>query len=260
MDNQLAAECPQETLASGCPKHQVANVHPGRIVLDSQPRRQTSAEKEANNECTQEALAKKVAVLKRGYQRIGEIEDEMEVNQSGVAAGTKPIKLCPHPRPHPHTVGRQRNESDGGMNEPLTPLADVEDNAGPVVMKGKGTKAAKAKSLHEAIISMCNKVSPPSTHDNSIGASTGSIASPRTSAAPPPSTSTLATSTTDVKFRVFNLSSPLPNDPQYNYKFESQLPENFNSLPDCVMPERGDFFKWNRHEARKVGAYGLNLS
>ncbi|KAI5994086.1 hypothetical protein F5J12DRAFT_962761 [Pisolithus orientalis] len=241
-------------------------MHPGRIVLDSQPRRRTSVEKEANNECTWEALAKKVAVLKRGYQWIGEIEDEMEVNQSGVAAGTKPIKPW--------------------MNEPLTPLADVEDNAGPVVMKGKGTKAAKAKSLHEAIISTRNKVSPPSTHDNSIGTSTGLMcvlllnmfllteatlffanvlttassdnkltlskrvknwvniintssmqsssasASPCTSAAPPPSTSTLATSTINVEFCVFNLSSPLPNDPQYNYEFESQLPENFNLLPD----------------------------
>ncbi|KAI6140160.1 hypothetical protein BKA82DRAFT_4019654 [Pisolithus tinctorius] len=182
MDNQLAVECPQETLASGCPKRQVANMHPGRIVLDSQPRRQMSTEKEANNECTWEALAKKVAALKRGYQQIGEIKDEMEVNQSGVATSAKPIKLW--------------------TNEPLTPLADMEDNAEPVVMKGKGTKAAKAKSLHEAIISMHNKVSPPSTCDNSIGASTGLI-------------------------------SPLPNDPQYNYEFESQLPENFDSLPDC---------------------------
>ncbi|KIO09198.1 hypothetical protein M404DRAFT_22387 [Pisolithus tinctorius Marx 270] len=284
MDNQPATECPQETLASGRPKRQVANVHPGRIILDSQPRRQTSTEKEANNERTREALAKKVAALKRGYQQIGKIEDEMEVNQSGVAAGTKPIKPCPHP--HPRTVGRQRNESDGGMNEPLTPLADMEDNAEPVVMKGKGTKAAKAKSLCEAIISTRNKVSPPSTCDNSISASTGLMcilllnmfllteatlffanvlttassddkltlskrvknwvniidtsstrsssasASPRTSAAPPPSTSTLATSTTNVEFRVFNLSSPLPNDPQYNYKFKSQLPENFDLLPD----------------------------
>ncbi|KAI6156936.1 hypothetical protein BKA82DRAFT_25941 [Pisolithus tinctorius] len=286
MDNQPAVECPQETLASGRPKRQVANVHPGRIVLDSQPRRQTSAEKEANNECAREALAKKVAALKRGYQWISEIEDEMEVNQSGVATGAKPIKPCPHPRPRPRAVGRQRNESDGGTNEPLTPLADVEDNAGPVVMKGKGTKAAKAKSLREAIISMCSKVSPPSTRENSISASTGLMcilllnmfllteatlffanvlttassddkltlskcvknwvnivntssmrsssasASPHTSAAPPPSTSTLATSTTNVEFRVFNLGSPLPNDPQYNYEFESQLPENFDSLPD----------------------------
>ncbi|KAI6142022.1 hypothetical protein BKA82DRAFT_27338 [Pisolithus tinctorius] len=267
MDDQPAMECPQETLASGHPKRQVANVHPGRIVLDSQPRRQTSTEKEANNECTWEALAKKVAALKRGYQWIGEIEDKMEVNQGGVAAGTKPIK--------PWT------------SEPLTPLADVEDNAEPVVMKGKGTKAVKAKSLHEAIISTRNKASPPSAHDNSIGTSTGLMcvlllnmfllteatlffvnvlttassddkltlskhvknwvnivdtsstqsssasASPHTSAAPPPSTSTLTTSITNVEFHVFNLGSPLPNDPQYNYEFESQLPENFDLPPEC---------------------------
>ncbi|KAI6141205.1 hypothetical protein BKA82DRAFT_4018824 [Pisolithus tinctorius] len=115
MDNQLAAECPQETLASGHLKCQVANVHPGRIVLDSQLRRQTSAEKEANNKHTWEALAKKVAALKRGYQQISEIKDKMEVNQGGVAAGAKPIKLCPHPHPCPCTVGRQRNDSDGGI-------------------------------------------------------------------------------------------------------------------------------------------------
>ncbi|KAI6000308.1 hypothetical protein F5J12DRAFT_894753 [Pisolithus orientalis] len=96
-------------------------MHPGRIVLNSQPRRQTSAEKEANNERTQEALAKKVAVLKRGYQWISKIKDEMEVNQSGVTASAKPIKPCPHPHPRPHAVGRQRNESDDGTNEPLTP-------------------------------------------------------------------------------------------------------------------------------------------
>ncbi|KAI5996524.1 hypothetical protein F5J12DRAFT_785469 [Pisolithus orientalis] len=69
--------------------------------------------------------------------------------------------------------------------------------------------------------------------DTSSTQSSSASASPRTSAAPPPSTSTLATSTTDVEFRVFNLGSPLPNDPQYNYEFESQLPENFDLLPDC---------------------------
>ncbi|KAI5997240.1 hypothetical protein F5J12DRAFT_785185 [Pisolithus orientalis] len=121
---------------------------------------------EANDECTQEALTKKIAVMKKGYQWISKIEDKMEVNQCGVATGAKPVKPCPCP--HPHAVGGQR--------------------------------------MH---------------------------ASPCTSAAPPPSTSTLATSTTNIEFHVFNLGSPLPNDPQYNYEFESQLPENLDLPPDC---------------------------
>lgn len=90
---------PQETLASGRPRRRAANVHPGRIVLENQPKKPTSAQKEVNGDRAREALAVKVAAMKKGYQRIGSIEDKMELDQSSALSGSRPIKPRAHPRP-----------------------------------------------------------------------------------------------------------------------------------------------------------------
>lgn len=89
---------PQQTLASGRPKRWAANVHPGRIVLDNQPKRQTSEQKEADTERAREALAVKV--------------------ESSAISGDKPVK----PRPRLRTTARnlsRTGDHDGKYRIPL---------------------------------------------------------------------------------------------------------------------------------------------
>ncbi|KAI6034660.1 hypothetical protein BKA83DRAFT_4121728 [Pisolithus microcarpus] len=156
---------PQQTLASGRPKRQAANVHPGRIILDNQPKRQTSEQKEADTKHTREALTVKVAAMKKGYQHVSDIKDRMEIEQSSAISSDKPVKPCPHL----HTMARNlsRTGNHDGMSEPLTPFADVEDNAdGGITSKGRKERKAKPQALCEAIISTCKNASSPLTRDN----------------------------------------------------------------------------------------------
>ncbi|KAI6095237.1 hypothetical protein EDD16DRAFT_1721001 [Pisolithus croceorrhizus] len=247
---------PQQTLASGRPKRRAANVHPGRIVLDNQPKRQTSAQKEADSERAREALAMKVAAMKKGYQRVSDIEDRMGVEQSSAIPSDKPVK----PRPRLRTVARNPSQTGdhGGMSEPLTPLADVEDSADEgITSRVRKEKMAKPRALREAIISTRKNASSPSTRDNNSdtaslsaddkaslckrvktwvnivdarSARTSSVSgSLRSSTAPPPSSSTVATSTTGIEASTphFDPQSLVddPNDPCM--QFESQLPEDW---------------------------------
>ncbi|KAI6159026.1 hypothetical protein EDD17DRAFT_1762951 [Pisolithus thermaeus] len=247
---------PQQTLASGRPKCRAANVHPGRIVLDNQPKRQTSAQKEADSERAREALAMKVAAMKKGYQRVSDIEDRMGVEQSSAIPSDKPVK----PRPRLRTVARNPSQTGnhGGMSEPLTPLADVEDSADEgITSRVRKEKMAKPHALREAIISTRKNASSPSTRDNNSdtaslsaddkaslckrvktwvnivdarSARTSSVSgSLRSSTAPPPSSSTVATSTTGIEASTphFDPQSLVddPNDPCM--QFESQLPEDW---------------------------------
>ncbi|KAI6163276.1 hypothetical protein EDD17DRAFT_1814972 [Pisolithus thermaeus] len=267
---------PQQTLASGRPKRRAANVHPSRIVLDNQPKRQTSAQKEADSERAREALAMKVAAMKKGYQRVSDIEDRMGVEQSSAIPSDKPVK----PRPRLRTVARNPSQTGdhGGMSEPLTPLADVEDSADEgITSRVRKEKMAKPRALREAIISTRKNASSPSTRDNNSdtaslsnmfllteatlfftnvlttasaddkaslckrvktwvnivdarSARTSSVSgSLRSSTAPPPSSSTVATSTTGIEASTphFDPQSLVddPNDPCM--QFESQLPEDW---------------------------------
>ncbi|KAI6104544.1 hypothetical protein EDD16DRAFT_1750002 [Pisolithus croceorrhizus] len=267
---------PQQTLASGRPKRRAANVHPGRIVLDNQPKRQTSAQKEADSERAREALAMKVAAMKKGYQRVSDIEDRMGVEQSSAIPSDKPVK----PRPRLRTVARNPSQTGdhGGMSESLTPLADVEDSADEgITSRVRKEKMAKPRALREAIISTRKNASSPSTRDNNSdtaslsnmfllteatlfftnvlttasaddkaslckrvktwvnivdarSARTSSVSgSLRSSTAPPPSSSTVATSTTGIEASTphFDPQSLVddPNDPCM--QFESQLPEDW---------------------------------
>ncbi|KAI6122924.1 hypothetical protein EDD16DRAFT_1778788 [Pisolithus croceorrhizus] len=267
---------PQQTLASGRPKRRAANVHPGRIVLDNQLKRQTSAQKEADSERAQEALAMKVAAMKKGYQRVSNIEDRMGVEQSSAIPSDKPVK--PHPRLC--TVARNPSQTGdhGGMSEPLTPLADVEDSADEgITSRVRKEKMAKPRALCEAIISACKNASSPSTRDNNSdtaslsnmfllteatlfftnvlttasaddkaslckrvktwvnivdarSARTSSVSgSLRSSTAPPPSSSTVATSTTGIEASTphFDPQSLVDNPDDPCMQFESQLPEDW---------------------------------
>ncbi|KAI6120221.1 hypothetical protein EDD17DRAFT_1785520 [Pisolithus thermaeus] len=267
---------PQQTLASGRPKRRAANVHPGRIVLDNQPKRQTSAQKEADSERAREALTMKVAAMKKGYQRVSDIEDRMGVEQSSAIPSDKPVK----PRPRLRTVARNPSQTGdhGGMSEPLTPLADVEDSADEgITSRVRKEKMAKPRALREAIISACKNASSPSTRDNNSDAASLSnmfllteatlfftnilttasaddkaslckrvktwvnivdARSARTSSvsgslcsstAPPPSSSTVATSTTGIEASTPHFDpQSLVNDPDDPcMQFESQLPEDW---------------------------------
>jgi len=103
------------TLASGRPKRRTANVHPGQIVLDSQPKRRTSAQKQADDNCAQEALAAKVTAMQKGYQRVSNIEERMQMDQTTDSAiGARPVRPRPRPRIRTASVtGSMLQEADG---------------------------------------------------------------------------------------------------------------------------------------------------
>ncbi|KAI5997455.1 hypothetical protein EDD15DRAFT_2528599 [Pisolithus albus] len=106
--------------------------------------------------------------MKKGYQRIGSIEDKMELDQSSALSGSRPIK--PHAHPRPGGVPKNPSQvNDNATNETLTSLADVEDNAGgAIAMKRKRVKAAKPQALRDAIISAHKQTASPSPRDTAL--------------------------------------------------------------------------------------------
>ncbi|KAI6021330.1 hypothetical protein BKA83DRAFT_4126225 [Pisolithus microcarpus] len=104
----------------------------------------------------------KVAVMKKGYQRIGNIKDKMEFDQSSTISGSRHMK--PHTHLHPASAPKNPSQvNDNVMSKTLTSLADMEDNAsGVMVMKGKQVKAAKPQVLCEVIISTGKQTASPS--------------------------------------------------------------------------------------------------
>ncbi|KIJ18394.1 hypothetical protein PAXINDRAFT_153728 [Paxillus involutus ATCC 200175] len=68
--------------------------HPGQIILDTQVKRHTVAEKQADNQCLAEVQATRRGALTQAYQQIATIKDRMEATQK-VRTSVKPVQPCP---------------------------------------------------------------------------------------------------------------------------------------------------------------------
>jgi len=99
MDNLPPVDDPTESLSSGRPKRRAANVHPGRVLLEGQTKRRTSAQKQADDDSARETLAAKVAALQKGHQRVSDIEEQMKMDQGNdTFVIARPLKPRPRPR------------------------------------------------------------------------------------------------------------------------------------------------------------------
>ncbi|KAL4078066.1 hypothetical protein J3A83DRAFT_4186303 [Scleroderma citrinum] len=132
-----------------------------------QTRRCTSAQKQANDDFAQEALAVKVTAIQKSYQQVSDIEEKMAMDQTNSRfVIARPLKPCPHP--HIHAAGtpvsRVTDGIDIEMSESHTTTVDVEDNAnGTITTKERKAKVMKP-ALPEVIVAASRKAMP-STHD-----------------------------------------------------------------------------------------------
>ncbi|KAG1738089.1 uncharacterized protein EDB91DRAFT_1082851 [Suillus paluster] len=82
-----------------------ATTHPGQIILDTQPKQHTKAEKQADDDCLTAARAQKEADALAGLTRLAEMQVQMEATQTQAAEKPKAVKLRPIPK------GRQAHTS-----------------------------------------------------------------------------------------------------------------------------------------------------
>jgi len=77
----------------GRPRQEKANLHPGHIILNTQNKRRTPAEKKADDLRAKEVKSAREAALQQGCNRVQEMEATMAVMQSMKEAGrVKPVK------------------------------------------------------------------------------------------------------------------------------------------------------------------------
>jgi len=75
------------------PRREKANLHPGQIILDSQIKRRTTAEKQADNLCAQATKDAQAATIQLGCARVSEMEATMEAEQvMQRAVKAKPVR------------------------------------------------------------------------------------------------------------------------------------------------------------------------
>ena len=78
---------------SARPRREKANLHPGRLILDSQIKRRTPAEKQADDLRAKEIQSTRAAAVQQGHAQVSEMEANMEVEQGmQEAAKAKPVK------------------------------------------------------------------------------------------------------------------------------------------------------------------------
>jgi len=88
------------------PRREKANLHPGRIILETQTKRCTPAQKKADDLRAQEAIDAQAAAIQQAHARVSEMETAMEVRQvTQEAAKAKPVR----PRQAPASRGRPTN-------------------------------------------------------------------------------------------------------------------------------------------------------
>jgi len=63
------------------PRREKANLHPGQIILDSQIKRRTTAEKQADDLCAQATKDARAAAIQQGCARVSEMEATIEAKQ-----------------------------------------------------------------------------------------------------------------------------------------------------------------------------------
>ena len=88
------------------PRQEKANLHPGRIILETQIKRHTSAQKKADDLRMQEAIDAQAAATQQAHARVSKMETAMEDRQvTQDAAKAKPVR----PRQAPASRGRPTN-------------------------------------------------------------------------------------------------------------------------------------------------------
>jgi len=88
------------------PRREKANLHPGRIILETQTKQCTPAQKKADDLCAQEAIDAQAAAIQQAHAWVSEMETTMEVRQvTQEAAKAKPVR----PRQAPASRGRPTN-------------------------------------------------------------------------------------------------------------------------------------------------------
>ena len=95
------------------PRREKANLHPGRIILETQTKQRTPAQKKANDLHTQEVIDAQAAAIQQAHARVGEMEVAMEVAQATQGtAKVKPVRPRQAPRSthipvQPHVEGEK---------------------------------------------------------------------------------------------------------------------------------------------------------
>ncbi|KAI6019506.1 hypothetical protein BKA83DRAFT_19251 [Pisolithus microcarpus] len=89
------------------PRRSNANLHPGRIVLDSQIQRRTSEQKHANDEALQQTKDAELADAQKAYGRVGAMESAMAARQA--QDGTRSEKAV-RPKPRPQSADQSKGD------------------------------------------------------------------------------------------------------------------------------------------------------
>ena len=83
----------ENSSATPRPRREKANLHPGRLVLDTQTKWRTPAEKHAADLRAKEIQAARNAAIQQGCAWVSEMEETMEVEQAEQAtAKVKPVR------------------------------------------------------------------------------------------------------------------------------------------------------------------------
>ncbi|KAI6123031.1 hypothetical protein EDD16DRAFT_705173 [Pisolithus croceorrhizus] len=109
-----------DSSGGGRPRRVKANLHPGRIILDSQIKRRTPAEKHADDLRAHEDRDARETAIQQGLVRVSEMEAAMEIEQASQdGSKAKPV------RPRRGTDQRRLTPLSG------TPHVDVDMGADP---------------------------------------------------------------------------------------------------------------------------------
>jgi len=106
------------------PRREKANLHPGLLVRDTQTKRRTPVEKQADDLHAKEIKDARTAAMEQGHARVSEMEAAMEVSQAQQGTGkVKPVRPRPRLRPG---IGQGRPTNLSGP-----PRVDGEDLESP---------------------------------------------------------------------------------------------------------------------------------
>ncbi|KAI5999715.1 hypothetical protein EDD15DRAFT_2363045 [Pisolithus albus] len=91
------------------PRRSKANLHPGRILLESQIQRRTSEQKQADDEVLQQAKDAELAATQKAYERVGAMERAMATRQTqGSTLSEKPIR----PKPQSQSTDQRKGDHE----------------------------------------------------------------------------------------------------------------------------------------------------
>ena len=89
-------------------RQEKANLHPGRILLETQTKRHTPAQKKADNLHAQQVINAQAAAIEQAHACIREMEATMEARQgtqnTAKAKPVKPVRQAPVSRERPTNI------------------------------------------------------------------------------------------------------------------------------------------------------------